>query len=429
MADIKRLATMMKELDDQLVNCMRCGMCQAVCPVFKQTGRETDVTRGKLALLDGLASEMFTDPKKVNKLINKCLMCGTCEANCPSGVKITDIFFKARAILAGYFGMNAVQRLAFQKLLTNPSLFNTMVSAASKFQGLFTKEANEALGTSCARFQAPVIGDRHFKKLAKTPLHADVPKLNTKAGASGVTVAFYPGCVVDKMFPEVGHACLKVFNYHEVGVFMPASQACCGIPGLSSGELEGFETLVRENLDLFEDAEFDYLVTPCATCASTIKKLWPQYARPYDKRRAMQLAPKVMDIIQFLVDVIGVKALPSKEAGLPKVTWHDPCHLRNSMGVLAQPRTLLAGTKSYEYVEMTDAATCCGCGGSFTAKFPELSATIGETKAQNVIDSKADVVATGCPACMMQLSDQLSRKNAKSPVRHAVELYAETLGS
>ncbi|WP_027184545.1 (Fe-S)-binding protein [Desulfovibrio inopinatus] len=428
MADVKRLAMMMKELDDQLVNCMRCGMCQAVCPVFKQTGRETDVTRGKLALLDGLASEMFTEPEKVNKLINKCLMCGTCEANCPSGVKVTDIFFKARAILTGYFGMSSVQRLAFQKLLTNPTLFNSLVSVASKFQGLFTKEANETLGTSCARFQAPLVGDRHFKKLAQTPFHADVPKRMTKPGASGVTVAFYPGCVVDKMFPEVGHACLKVFDYHGVGVFMPENMACCGIPGLSSGEHEGFEELVRENLDLFDGVEFDYLVTPCATCASTIKKLWPEYSRPYDKRRALQLAPKVMDITQFLVDVVGVKAV-DKQAGIPAVTWHDPCHLRNSMGVTTQPRTLLAATKTYEYVEMADAASCCGCGGSFTVKFPEMSTAIGEAKAQNVIDSQANVVATGCPACMMQLSDQLSRKGAKTPVRHAVELYAETLSS
>ncbi len=102
MADIHKLAQMFKELDDQLVNCMKCGMCQAVCPVFSKSGRESDVARGKLALLDGLASEMLSDPEGVNDKLNRCLLCGTCAANCPSGVKVMDIFLKARAIMTGY---------------------------------------------------------------------------------------------------------------------------------------------------------------------------------------------------------------------------------------------------------------------------------------------------------------------------------------
>ena len=99
MADFKELIGLMRDLEDQLVVCMRCGMCQAVCPLYAQTGREVDVARGKLALLDGLLKEMFDNPKGVSEHLNKCLLCGSCAANCPSEVSVLEIFIKARAIM------------------------------------------------------------------------------------------------------------------------------------------------------------------------------------------------------------------------------------------------------------------------------------------------------------------------------------------
>ena len=98
MSSMKELARLMKELDNQLVACMRCGLCQAVCPLFAATGREADVARGKLALLSGLAQEIFQNPRGVQDHLNHCLLCGSCAANCPSGVKVLDIFIKGRAI-------------------------------------------------------------------------------------------------------------------------------------------------------------------------------------------------------------------------------------------------------------------------------------------------------------------------------------------
>ena len=112
----------MKELDDQLVACMRCGLCQAVCPLFAETGREADVARGKLALLSGLAQEILNNPQGVQDHLNHCLLCGSCAANCPSGVKVLDIFIKARAILAGYMGLSPVKKVIFRGLLSKPEL-------------------------------------------------------------------------------------------------------------------------------------------------------------------------------------------------------------------------------------------------------------------------------------------------------------------
>ncbi|MEF2145397.1 MAG: (Fe-S)-binding protein [Desulfovibrionaceae bacterium] len=428
MADIKKLVSMLKELDDQLVTCMKCGMCQAVCPLFLRTGKETDVTRGKLALIDGLASEILKDAEGVNETLNRCLLCGTCQANCPSGVQIVDIFLKARAVMTGYFGLSPAKKLIFRRLLAHPGMFNLMTSLAGKFQGMFTKPADKLLGSSCARFNSPLVGDRHFNTLAEKPLRKSVSSLDEPAGSSGLRVALFPGCVIDKVYPGVGLASIKALRHHGVGIYMPSGQACCGIPVLSSGDRDTFDDLVRQNLAKFRAGKFDYLLTACATCTSTIKELWPSmYTGSEEDRKALrEMAAKTMDISQFLVDVIGVDAVASP-AKAALVTYHDPCHLKNSLGITAQPRKVLNANPAYKLVEMAEAGVCCGCGGSFNINHYDLSKEIGGRKADNVIASGAEVAATSCPACMLQLTDMLSRKNKGVRVKHVIECYAEMI--
>ncbi|MGL1864164.1 MAG: (Fe-S)-binding protein [Pseudodesulfovibrio sp.] len=426
MADIKKLAELFKELDDQLVGCMKCGMCQAVCPVFGQTGRETDVTRGKLALLDGLANKMLTDAEGVNEKLNRCLLCGTCQSNCPSGVKIMDIFLKARAIMTGYFGLSPIKQAIFRGMLSNPKFFNSLMGLGSKFQGLFTKKVDDLLGSSCARFNAPVIKDRHFNTLAAKPLHKIVPEMDSPAGSSGLKVAFYTGCVIDKIFPHIGEAVLDVLHREGVGVYLPANQACCGIPALASGDTKTFDKLVAHNIRLFVEGDFDYLITACATCTATLKELWPRMfsgdsALKYDIE---QLEKKTMDISQFLVDVLKLE--PIEGNGDRTVTYHDPCHLKNSLGVTSQPRTMIQAA-GCTFKEMDEAGTCCGCGGSFNIAHYDLSKKIGSRKAENIMNSGAQTLATSCPACMLQITDMLSQKEAGMDVKHVIELYADGL--
>ncbi len=412
MKNMKHLALLLKEVEDQLVVCMRCGMCQSVCPLFAETGREADVARGKLALLDGLMQEMFKDPRGVNDRLNRCLLCGSCAANCPSGVKVLDIFIKARAIMAGYIGLSRTKKLIFRGMLAHPGLFDRLLEIGSKFQGIFVRSVDDLLGTSCARFYLP-IGDRHFRALAPVPLHQMVQPLNTAAGKSGIRVGFFVGCVVDKVFPEIGKAVIKSLEHHGVGIFMPGGQACCGIPALSSGDTETYRSLVRYGLEKFAPEPLDYIVTACATCASTIKKMWPLMAgdlMPEDRERIEALSEKILDVSQLLVDIIGV---PKQEADGDNrravITYHDPCHLKKSLGIGSQPRALLQANPHYTFKEMAEPDRCCGCGGSFNLQHYDLSASIGKRKRDNIVQSGCSVVATGCPACMLQISDMLSR--------------------
>ncbi len=429
MHDMKKLAALVKELENQLMVCMRCGMCQAVCPVFAETGREADVARGKLALLDGLIREMFKDPKGVNERLMRCLLCGSCAANCPSGVKVLDIFLKARAILVGYMGLHPAKRIVFRGMLAHPEFFNSLVKSAGRLQGFFVKPADDLLGTSCGRFFFP-LADRHLKTFAPVSFHASVGRLDTN-GLSGLKAGFYVGCMIDKIYPNIGHAVLSALKNNGVGVIVPVDQGCCGIPALSSGDLKTFQKLVRYNLHSFAPGDFDYLVTACATCTSTIKNLWPMFADELSEREKSQireLADKTMDISQFLVEKTGVvTAGSSYEGEKALLSYHDPCHLKKSLGIAAQPRALLRANPRYVFKEMSEPDRCCGCGGSFNLQYYGISASIGRRKRDFIVESGCSTVATGCPACMLQISDMLSQAGERINVKHAVEIYADSL--
>nr|HID58801.1 (Fe-S)-binding protein [Desulfobacterales bacterium] len=208
MTGMKRLARLVKELEDQLVRCMRCGMCQAVCPLFSETRLEADVARGKLALLGGLIGEIFQNPEGVYERLNRCLLCGSCAANCPSGVDVLDIFMKARTILTDYMGLSGWKKVILRGILAHPKTFDRAMEWASMFQMVFTKPASDRLGTSCARFVSPLLAGRHLKPLASVPFHRAVPSVNTDPGPSGIKVGFFVGCLIDKMFPSIGEAVL-----------------------------------------------------------------------------------------------------------------------------------------------------------------------------------------------------------------------------
>ena len=427
MASMEALARLMRELEDQLVVCMRCGMCQSVCPVFDQTGREADVARGKLALLSGLMESMFDDPQGVYQRLNKCLLCGSCAANCPSGVSVQEIFLKARAILTGFMGLSPAKRLILKGMLANPALFDRLTEWGARFQKIFARPVNEIVGTSCARVISPLIQDRHFRELARVPFHRQVAGIDRPAGQSGLKVAIFTGCLIDKLFPAIAHSTIKVLDYLDVGIFLPENQACCGIPALSSGDLPTFQKLLGHSLERFHGGQFDFLVTACGTCTSTIHEIWPKMAGPRNRDAATRLASQTMDINQFLVKEAKLKPLTNATGNGRSVTYHDPCHLKKSLKVFNEPRAVIEATPGCKLMEMAESDWCCGMGGSFNLQYYDVSKGIGMKKAVQIKETGANVLATGCPACMIQISDMLSQAGTDIAVRHPIELFAEAL--
>jgi len=433
MSDLHELARLLRELDDQLATCMRCGMCQAVCPLYAETGRESDVARGKIVLLEHLSKELLKNPEAVRERLEKCLLCGSCASACPSGVKVTDLFLKARAVINGYLGLPPAKKALFRQILARPALFNRLAFMASKFQNILTRPTGDIVGSSCARFESLLLGDRRFMPLDRKPFHRRIREIDEAAGADETRAAFFPGCLTDKVFPTVAESAVAALRHHDVRIFMPPDQACCGIPALSAGDTGAFTELVRHNLKRFKAADFNVLLTPCATCTAVIKKVWPamdHYFTPEEREAIGLLAEKTLDITQFLAAHIDTgKSEPGDgtRANRARITYHDPCHLKKSLGVHAEPRALIRANPAYEYTEMEEADRCCGMGGSFGLQHYDLSKKVGERKGKDIAESSAEVVATSCPACMLQLIDLLSRSGSSARVKHAVEIYAEGL--
>jgi glycolate oxidase iron-sulfur subunit len=237
--------------------------------------------------------------------------------------------------------------------------------------------------------------------------------------------------MIDKVFPQVAAAVLEILEHHGMGISLPADQACCGIPALSGGDVQTFDKLLRHNLARFHPESWDYLVTACATCASTISKIWPLMSLEYgteEKAQIAGLAAKTLDISQFLAEQAGLEQ-GSGIPATPKIplTYHDPCHLKKALGVAAQPRALLRANPRYDFREMAEADWCCGMGGSFNLQHYAISRSIGRRKRENIAKSGAAVAATGCPACMLQLTDMLSQAGIRVQVKHTAEIYAASL--
>ena len=219
---------------------------------------------------------------------------------------------------------------------------------------------------------------------------------------------------------------MKVLDHCGVGVYLPDNQGCCGIPALSSGDLSTFHKLLDHNLARFAAGEFDVLITACATCTSTIHEVWPKLADDRQRDEAVRLARRTMDINQFLIDQAKLPALNGAVGTRPPVTYHDPCHLKKSLKVFGQPRAVIRAA-GCSLTEMAEPDWCCGMGGSFNLQYYDISKGIGRKKARQIQATGVDVLATGCPACMIQISDMLSQAGANVAVRHPIELYAQAL--
>lgn len=429
---ISELLHLLKDIDEACSACNRCGMCQSVCPVFFQSRHEGDVARGKLALLDGLRRDMLKRPDRILERLNRCLLCGSCERCCSRKVPLTEIFIKSRIMITAYTGLSPLKKLVFRTVMARPALFEKLVRYLSLVQGLFLKQSTTGGTVKITRglggrhtLPLPDQSFRSSRKNITIPCEKDDKKLR---------VVFFTGCLIDKFMPQVGHACMQVLSASGAMVHVIEDEVCCGIPALASGDGPGFQKLLIHNLDRLAVLDYDYLVTACATCTSTIKNLWAMIDEKKDPIRSEQIrtaAERTLDITEFVLthgQTIPMDTRPHR-VNKPRIpiTWHDPCHLKGKGQALKLARSLLATLPGYDFLEMKGADLCCGSGGSFNLDHYDLSRQIGSQKIRNILASGAAQVVTGCPGCMIQLTDLLSREGSDVRVRHIMELFAEAI--
>lgn len=230
-------------------------------------------------------------------------------------------------------------------------------------------------------------------------------------------------CLVDLMRPSIGFAALRLLDRPGVEVVVPERQTCCGQPAYNSGDRTDAVALARKLVLEFES--FDYLVAPSGSCSGMVRAHYPELLAddPAWKARAERLSARTYELTQFLVDVLGVEAVPGRFDGT--VTYHDSCAGLREMGVKSQPRALLAKVAGLSLAEMAECETCCGFGGSFSVKFGEISTRLADDKCRHVEASGADAVVLGDLGCMLNIEGRLRRRgHASTQVLHVAEVLS-----
>jgi glycolate oxidase iron-sulfur subunit len=417
MAKLKNLEDYREEIEQ----CVKCGACRAHCPVFAVEKREGRVARGKVALAHSVLEGDIDLESKVLEDMSQCLLCGSCCAQCPNKVPTEDIVAAARRRIAEQKGLSTFGK-GVAAVLGRPKLMNLLAKSGGTLSSLLFKKLPENSGLRL-RFPVPYLEqDRTLPPVAAKPFRERVPEI-ILGDPQQPTVLFFTGCGINYLYPAIGEAFLKALKFLDVTVIIPKDQACCGLPAVSAGAAQTVEKLAEQNLAALSRHSVDHIVTACASCNAGLGKIYAEIGEEF-----AELSAKTMDIFVFLAN----HGLPEKLAALPKaetrvkVTYHDPCHLR-TQGITREPRQILKALPQVEFVEMPEAGTCCGLGGTYSVYHYETSKKIGARKAANIEASGAQLVATDCPGCIMQLQDSINHADGGQRSVHILELLAEAL--
>ncbi|MBT4908303.1 MAG: (Fe-S)-binding protein [Rhodospirillaceae bacterium] len=240
--------------------------------------------------------------------------------------------------------------------------------------------------------------------------------------SDGPRVALFVTCLVDLFRPSVGFAAVKLMQDAGCTVEVPEAQTCCGQPAYNSGDRKDTIVIARQVIAAFE--EFDYVVAPSGSCAGMISKHYPELLAddPDWADRATALGARTHELISFLTDVLSIEKVEAAFEGT--VTYHDSCSGLRELGIHAQPRSLLDGVDGLHLRELEDSNVCCGFGGTFCVKYPDISNNMVSNKMEKIVATGAETLLAGDMGCLMNMAGKLQRDGANVRVRHVAEVLA-----
>jgi L-lactate dehydrogenase complex protein LldE len=238
-----------------------------------------------------------------------------------------------------------------------------------------------------------------------------------------VKVSLFIPCFIDRVYPHVGACIVKVLERLGCEVDYPEGQTCCGQPAFNSGYWDETRAVAEHSLDVFADSEV--IVSASGSCGAMMKVFYPEIFKDTPRHfDALKLAPKIYEFSDFLVNQLGATDVGARFDGT--VTFHDGCHGLRELGIESQPRKLLQHVRGLKLIEMAEAKTCCGFGGTFAVKFPAISTAMGEVKCASLIETGADAVVSNDSSCLMQIEGMLRRQGNHTRCLHLAEILAQT---
>ncbi|MEE8471887.1 MAG: (Fe-S)-binding protein [Dehalococcoidia bacterium] len=395
-------------------SCTRCGLCLSVCPTYREEALEPLAPRGRVALVRHLTQGGLSPSRRLARYIDSCLGCLACTEVCPSGVEVEKLIRGARArVQVGRRG-SLKRRLVEHVLPTR---------RGQEIAGLPLRLFRRS---GMARLLPPPLRIIDDLPPLSRPLRRRLPRVVEAGKGRKRRVGYFLSCAQNLIYPDTARAALDVLARGSCEVVVPRGVECCGMPFMASGHIERARDLARRNLDAFAGSGAEAVITDCATCGSFLRGYDellgndPQYAG-----EARSFSRKVRDISQFLVQdlepVGGLRESPVR------VTYHDPCHLVRGQGVSREPRDILRLIPGLELVEMENADWCCGGAGTYVLDHYELSQGVLARKVASIAATGAEIVATGCPSCRLQIGRGLRAAGIRAEVVHPVELLHRAL--
>jgi FAD/FMN-containing dehydrogenase/Fe-S oxidoreductase len=393
--------------------CATCGKCTAVCPVYDVFQTEDMSSRGWFEIVTA-KDYRYLESKRV---VEACLNCKSCRAVCPADVDVSALILKRRAEHP-----NRVAGVIFA-IQARRWLFEPFVKAAAFTQRLWDRPRPRAWLEVATR---PLL--RKIAESARLPRDMVLPRLAVKSLRERYPeltrpdrtrrVAYFHGCAANYFDDGVGDAIIAVLRRQGTDPALPP-QRCSGTPIETYGHLDRAKECARYNLASL--AAYETVVTGCASCTLMLKDYPKLFDEEPERQAAESLATRVKHISEFVVESGSIRPAPAGHAPARKVTYHSSCHLR-AAGVTRAPRQVLAGLPGVELVEMQDAERCAGGAGTYIIKDYDTAQKIFDRKRRAIDQSGAVVVATSCPACMIQLKNGL---RGRVQVKHVAQVLNE----
>src|SRR4249920_3698015 len=383
-----------------LNSCVACGLCLPHCPTYRLTGEESASPRGRIAAMRAVSEGRAEIDDAFGEAMDGCLVCRACEDVCPSHAPFGRMMEAARVQIEPRRPRSdrAARRLGLDVLLASPKLLWVAAVLQPVARPFLPRRIRE-------------ITPRPSERLRRLPRVTDPPAGVEVRG----TVALLSGCVQDRWFREVNRATIRVLARNGWRVEVPRAQACCGALAAHNGRLDTARTLAERNLRAF--AGIDVVVTNAAGCGAHLQQLGDLIAT--DEARAF--STKVRDVMQLLHDE-GLARPPEGRPGFERVAYHDACHALRVQHLRDQPRAVLRTIEGVEVLDVPNGDVCCGAAGLYNVLEPEMSSELRRRKAEAVVATGAEVVASANTGCTMQITAGL--RDLRSPIRvlHPIEI-------
>lgn len=414
--------------DPKLIDsCVHCGFCLSTCPSYRVLGKEMDSPRGRIYLMDAINEGEIALNTATVEHFDSCLGCLACVSTCPSGVQYDKLISATRHQVERNYHRSLPDKLVRQlifSLFPNPDLLRILLFPLLVYQKLGISKLLQATGLIKAISPRLAAMESILPEITLKSFQNSLPDIIPAQGEKRYRVGVILGCVQRLFFSPVNEATVRVLTANGCEVVIPKSQGCCAALPEHQGQTEQAKTLARQMIDSFADTNVDFVIINAAGCGHTLKEYGhiladdPEYAE-----KAKIFAAKVKDSQEFLANIgLTAKLSPLTEKNLTLV-YQDACHLLHGQKISVQPRQLLKQIPGVTLKEPIDAALCCGSAGVYNMLQPEVGEELGKQKAQNLLNTGADLIASPNPGCSLQISKYLPDLPGKTiSIMHPMEL-------